>query len=505
MPSKKRRRPVSPAEQPTDEATRPAKEPTPVTLERYHLLPAEIQRHIIDLACLAATSAGNDAVVHFNQDVPTVLNICLVSRAFKAYALPSLYRHISITRPSSLYALHQALQKHPERAALIRSLHVGPRGAPLPAHWWPLTYAWRPGGGLHVNEAHLTDDFCEWITTSLTKEQLPSGYEALETWPLGRQRPSGCREAAIHEALVAACSRDQLDVNVERAGRGRSFCSDIGPAWVSRIFELQAALDLYLLEIRSMEDQDPSLLRLAKPGARIPIRCRNGACDHYPALVLVRLREEWPRAPSAAFRVNRARLLRHLSRPGAAADRFDHPVVLARSGFEVDIIRPERRRDSVRYEVRSDSWDLDTVHEKDDFDDFVTLRQDDQDQARWPWPDWPHGPLRTATLGSTLQLARSVLSSLTNLDNLSLTGYLVRAVAHSQSISGSLRRLTIGPAPPCWRAPLSLDNLDGIRELRICGATLTAEGIEQIIRQMKHMRVVEWSIATGIEPVGSDR
>lgn len=499
MPSSKRRRAAPAAENDATPIVSDASTSQLVMLDRYHLLPPEIQRHIIDVACLAPSSAGNDAV-HFNQDLPTVLNICIVSRAFKAYAIPSLYRHISITRPSSLHALQQVLQKNPGRAALIRSLHVGPAGGPLPAHWWPLTHAYRPGGGLHVDQARLTDHSCEWITTSLRKDQLPSGYEALESWPIGLRKPSGCREAAIHEALVTACA--SLDVDLERPGLGHYWSYDAGKAWIPRVFEVQAALDLYLLKLRSLENEDPALVRLAQPGARIPAPCRTGSCSHYPALVITGLpppRHGWRSFPLGAFMVHRGEILRHLARSGAITDRFDHPITLARSGFDVSVFRPswERVEPDVRYELRSESWDLEGVHEQYDFADLATLRESDRLVAGWTSPDRPFaGPLSTATLGSTLQLARSVLAFLTNLNNLSLTGYLEAALARSALASSSLRRLTLGPCPPSWlAATANVQELSGLVELRICGAMLDPSAIELITTEMGHLRLFEWSIA----------
>lgn len=517
MPSKKRRRAVFKEQDASNRAVK-AHFDQAASLEGFSVLPVEIKVYIFELACQGFSSVGESNDAPDNQDLRTMISLSLVSHEFRTHVLPSLYKHLSITRPSSLYALSQVLQAHPQRAAFIKSLHIGPRGGPLPAHWWPLTYAYAPGEG-HFDETphRVIGQPCNWLATTLEKEDLPSGCASRQSWALSAERrPSGCRDAAIHEALIEAGR--SLDIDLAAASGTRSELFPPGTAWLPRILEVQAALDLFLKRLHDLERESPELVRLANPGARIPLKCRGGHCDHYPSLVVTgppSSPRDPPQASNGVFYVSRGDLLRHLARPGGITDRFDHPLTLARSGFEGTIIQPPgygtpsyREADNesgARYELRSESWDLDGFHEDSELDGLEMLHEEDElcrqcDQTEGPLT----GPLSTATFGSTLRLARSVLKRLTSLSNLSFTGYLERAIAHGQAIKGSLRRLTIGPAPPCWNGPLAVEYLEGIRELRICGAMLTAEGIENMTTLMKHVRLIEWSVPNGCQWPGGD-
>lgn len=499
MPTKKRRRPSSSASA-GSHATGDDCPLQPLTLARC---PPELQRLIIELACFSA-SGSQDAL--FKPDISTLLNISRVSRDFNAHAVPLLYQRIAITRPSSLYALQQVLQERPERAKLVKSLHIGPQGGPLPPHWWPTSHACHPDEVWQINSEAIGEPY-EWLATSLPHQELPFGYESRQAWQISSvERPDRCREIAIQNAIFSAAY--SLNVNLTAPGRGNDD-SNIGSAWLSRVFGVQAALDLYLKALRRMEEKDDELCRLQEQGARLPIQCQSGPCEHYPTFIIAdpSLRRCGVRLSKNTYVVSREDILRHLARPGSTTDRFDHPVVLSRSGFDVEVFRPVgyghasyRFGQSIpaRYEVRSEYLDVEDFHER-----YMALglgmpHGDDEWHARWGNAEGLlAGPLSTATVGSTLKLTRSLLKSLTQVENLSLTGFVEQAITRGQGVSSSLSCLTLGPPPPCWSTPPQLEGLENLTELRVCGATLTKGAIERTTREMDQLRLFEWDMSEG--------
>lgn len=328
MPSKKRRRAAS-----QDETT-PAHSSPATSFERFATLPAEIRHHIVQIACLSPSSSSNPSSRSSpsgGYDISMALALSLVCREIYNQVFSAVWHSITITRPSSLYALHQALLAKPNRAALIKSLHIGPQDT-LPPQWFP-----------------LSEDVIKWISTSLDKEQLPSGLKAIQ--PIALEGPTfGCREGAVRDALNAA--RLSLDFSSYDVSRMEQPRFNVGP-----IYETQAALDLYLIKLKAMEDEDPNLRRLGRPDAKVPLRCRSGHCDHYPALAVASTSSSSqsgdPQSdpPSNVFTVSSSQLMRHLTRPGSATDRFDHPLIFSRSGIWTSMSVPtstERAREGYR-------------------------------------------------------------------------------------------------------------------------------------------------------------
>lgn len=107
--------------------------------------------------------------------------------------------------------------------------------------------------------------------------------------------------------------------------------------WLISIFDTQAKLDLYALELRRIEDERRSLPACDHGSAG----CAAGQCRHYPTVVTSetsgRITRSTFRAQSAksTFFLPFASLRAHLARRGSLTDRFDHPLLFARSELSV--------------------------------------------------------------------------------------------------------------------------------------------------------------------------
>lgn len=513
MPPKKRRRPTSAVKNGNAASSASPSATKPVSLEDFSLLPLELKQHIIGLACLAPSSSSSSPPSKrslFTTDTATALALCLASKELSALAASSLYRAIIITRPSALYYLYRTLEARPERAKLTRRLHLGPLDA-LPADWWPLDNAFPEGEGWSAKDNRSFGLPYTWVRSTLSQSELPCGYQAGHAWALGRTLP-GCREAAISDALQAA--QDYLDVNIKREASQASTTKVIG------ILEVQAALDVYLGGVRDSERYDDKLIKLAQPGARVPLGCRNGNCKHYMAFSITgtghrrySYRRTWPLG--GVHQTSRLVILRHLARPGSTTDRFDHPLLLARSGFDVSVTTglgkghkeqiPGRR---TFYVVRSETWELSDVHEKHEWPDLAALQKDQhQWKQGYKWGDesdedkeWCRGMvtrnkilINTGTLGQTLRLARSVYGLLPNLEDVSLTGIFEAIFDYTQGVE-QLRRLSFGPSPPFWDTQLALSGFEQLERLHICGIAVTEEELLCITNEMPQLKEFQWSM-----------
>ena len=105
----------------------------------FDALPMEVQMRIVELACHPATTsvashdpASSEAAALATitssavLDIPTALNLALVSREIYSEVVSILYTNICITRPSSLTRLQQTLAARPALGRIVRSLHLGP-------------------------------------------------------------------------------------------------------------------------------------------------------------------------------------------------------------------------------------------------------------------------------------------------------------------------------------------------------------------------------------------
>lgn len=337
-----------------------------------------------------------------------------------------------------------------------------------------------------------------WIASSLDQSRLPSGCQDRQAWSLGR--PTwGCRELAVREALRVAQQSlkvDLLDVELlQRHGRDPK-------VKIEGVYLVQAALDLYLEEVRAVEEADPEMAQRCRTGARAPVRCcQPGNCVHYPALVITRLPGGGSAStiPAGSLVLPYAKLVRHLARPGATTDHFDHLLTLERTGFTATVtLPPARGCDSHRgdagasWGINENRWGVDST----DWSGRPHLEAEDAHEVRQGCGTALNLPvIHTATLGLHFVLAALVVNRATALENLSLTGSLQR-VAHYRWIPGkvlsSTRRTTVGPAPRWWPFYTEADFWPaiGVEELRIAGELPV---YVEFFGEVPHLRRLEYS------------
>lgn len=423
-------------------------------------------------------------------DYSTATSLSLASKSLNRIVQPLLLSHIIITRPSALYSLGENLAARTMSHELIKYIHIGPL-EPLPADWWPLANTDFAGQGWRSD----LDRFI-WFKTSLNRAALPEGYEDKQAWALDR-RSIGCREAAIHDALDAAQGYYRIDLRSEALSESSTR--------VEAVLEVQAALDLYLQEVRRLEEeQEPELKKVARPGGRVPLQCRTGRCSHYPALLIHDAPHENYRPwvyEGKRFVIRRAQILCHLARKGATADRFDHPLALARAGFQVTVTpRPAQSDEkhasgAARYVISSETWNIKEEHEAHEWSEAKLLESAITNQRWWGNCQPTAGVLlNTGSFASTVQTVRSLVQPLPNLQNLSLTGSLEQIFDGSLQMS-SLKRLSLGPHPGQWKMQTSLDGLPGLQRLRIAGVPLVEDVIRSIVTKMPKLEEFEWCLA----------
>lgn len=200
----------------------------PTALASFADLPNELSSRIIGLACKNATSGEAAASSSPIIDVPTLLNLILVSRHLYPILVEKLYRRVRITTISALRSLASALVSRPALGRCIKSLHFGPEDN-LPEDWTPIVYEARGEG--KESEGVMC------LATSLGHQ--PGDTDRLPRWCLPRQHwPaegsatsvktgsfSSCRHQAIVEAIQSAVTT--LNVAPGRPHEGASG-EDIG-------------------------------------------------------------------------------------------------------------------------------------------------------------------------------------------------------------------------------------------------------------------------------------
>ena len=323
-----------------------------------------------------------------------------------------------------------------------------------------------------------------WIASSLPQSQLPAECQDGRLWPLDCSA-SGCRQKAVDDALEVI--QASLDVNLLEE-------VEESTQKIQSIMEAQACLDLFLMHIRIVEQGDPDLLKLSRRGVPVRLPCRTGKCSHFPALVIKQdsPTTTMPSSPSNALTFSRSEILRHLAQPGSITDRFDHPLILTRSGFTAEVNTPSRER-AARYKLRTEEgWHIGEFHEGYAWPDLKLLQ--DEDKANGITRN--AALIQAGTLGAILRLSRDVLRMTSNIKTLSLTGFLERALDGNQKLS-KLRRLSIGPRLPRWYASLPLGGIKQIEELRICAAPLNSTDIRRITKNMGKLKRLKWEM---VEP-----
>lgn len=319
-------------------------------------------------------------------------------------------------------------------------------------------------------------------------------------------------------------------------------------AWSRRIFELRAALDLYLAAMRRLENERNYTISYwrREPTRTPPPECKAGTCPHrYPRLVFDH-ESTTPlhiaaRASAEVFYLSPLQISRHLARPHkiAKTDRFSHPLFFARSGFPFPDTDIDEEGQNLLARL------LAGPHDQDDFGQWHILEGSPQSspphnagtvgsiEGAWQeGEDWPNvtspgagdasdylaelaRPLNASdqlvphpeTVGGLLAMGRSIIAMAPNVDNLSLTGYFNRLLCSSILLaSQNLRCLSIGPTLPYWKRTFrsqAVSRFPKLEHLRLCVPTLTTDEISLIAGGdpgLKRLKSVQWEVADAEEP-----
>lgn len=423
----------------------------------FALLPPEIFHAILDFACRlpardeAPSSSKQQQHEALSLDVCTTLTLTLVSREVFAFVAPILYDHVVISRPSTLRAFNRTMQLRPALGRLVRSLWVGSR-TQLSGDWWPF----RHSGDAQRIVSSIKD-------TSL----LPPGAFLGQEWPISSWYPSVLMEenaALLNTHRVAVTEEDTERIlrarieylltalswqighdgtGVHPTSVGSSRVRWIGEdEWTLRILELQGRLDAVLLQLRA----DGGQWRPLNYYLSLPARDPHSRTDH-----------------------------------------FDHPLLYARSGA-TGLHRPTS---SIAAE------DIGRDEGGDRAEDFADLYNVGAPEGR----RLVYNTYSDSTMGGVLSTTRSLLATLPLLQHFGCSGYLERAVAGWRGGCDlrKLQTLSLGPPPPYWSCPLSLDQrgIDSVETLLIAGCMLFTEEAECVAGKggaLPHLRKFKWTL-----------
>lgn len=348
--------------------------------------------------------------------------------------------------------------------------------------------------------------------------------------------------------------------------------------WTVRLFELQAVLDLYLCAMRRLEDEEQRPLRswsAPKPAFKAPQECREGKCGHYPPLRLEGFEkpkddvavgeyqqayhEEEGQSPAegknddrheraegdkhhvsnvdedgeidtADSRVHPSECIitrrdveEHLSRRGAHADHYEHPLkyaasdlrALRRNSFgEVVVDYTQRELDdfytdsdysSVLGDGQSDNEPLELCSNASTSDIHASSHEGSSNSSPPSSSTFSRAPaqpiqvLDPAHRSGILNLALAVLRQAKQVKNVSLTRSLHHILDRKPLPLESVRFLSIGPVWPPSETQWCLHGvkLPALEKLRICGYFIESGTAKQISgldadRSWPRLKNVEW-------------
>lgn len=282
----------------------------------------------------------------------TAATFMLVSRDVYELVAIQRYRYVQIDRPSILEEFVRSIVANPALARLVKVLWLGPYYT-VSDDWWPLA---------PINREHYDTYWYEGerpsIATALRdRDMLPHGCEPRQKWALTKVRTAKLsrRDKAIYKAIDAA--QNYLRIDLRRPRRARDGGKMGSTLWLVRVMEVQAALDLYLVEIRRREDAAGVSSPLCPRPQQDETKPTQPEIE-YPSLVITSSEppttaslSSTAKKPSTldsssvgpSFIIPRPQLMQHIFAKGSKADHFDHPLILARSGIKSILFKKRRR------------------------------------------------------------------------------------------------------------------------------------------------------------------
>lgn len=270
-----------------------------------HTIPREIFLEILKFACAAFASAQlhptDRRVPHL--DVPTALRLCLISRDSYATLAPLIYRHVHLTRPSKIEAFNETLKGQPALRKHVRTAWFGADAPCSPNPDFP-----------------LQDD---GMTASiLTSEELPRDISIGTIW---HRDFTDRRYSMVLDALDEASCHVGIDATGASLKQHHWRTADemsVLPydEYLCRIYEVQAALDLYLRCLREYEDaqiaKEPTYrLDAGRPG--------------FPRFVMLVPGKAVTQGGEIDYLCSMKMIYHHLA-TSKVFDQVEHPLLLAR-------------------------------------------------------------------------------------------------------------------------------------------------------------------------------
>lgn len=457
------------------------------SLTSFWKLPYELRTRIIILACGPPVLPCNTPVGRSIDCTSTMLSLLRATRIFYPTVIPLLYAHVRLPRPSNLRSFQRTLGSRPLLGRLVRSLHVG-EDQPLPEHWYPVR-----SSGCNVEHHSLfrlnlgsAEGTAFWIRCQVHEHQLDH---------FDRDDP---KDAALHAALQTL-SQD-LNINFRRR-RYNFFAQSLSSdEWYIRLFQLQSALEIYLLELQRRAKEARTKARRKKS------KVDRHSSTRYPSLsvgIAPFLRARSTNSDRDGLKVSRSQLLERMTSPGAPTDSFNHPFLFARSGLAWQAVGPDgehhrgsspiqRNEDEVEQVARTFGMPhVDMGQEAIQLEGSIDVPESTADSVDLASPS-------TATIGGHLSTARHIFALTTNVEKLSVTGFFERAVVGQlPPLHQGLQSLTLGPCPTGWSLPLHLAHpaLKSIERLRICGRLSAGEETRILAGQsgaLERLSEVQW-------------
>lgn len=456
------------------------------SLSTFWSLPRELQQRIIFLSCQEPCLDRRTIVGRCIDHTTTILGLIKACRLFYIWVLPLLYRNVRLPRPSVLVQFQRTLADHPGLSQLVRRIHIGPDEV-LSQDWFPMRTC-DCGRDDHI--------------TFRLNEEKPEGewdylFEEVEM-DHNDEKPKDDLVLALAAALKSAS--EALNVSSHR----RNFSQDgteIGSdAWHVRVLEVQAAVEVYFVEMRKLPKRTQEEGNVKEPGSNGETSLQTQM--PYPRLLVDVGGAESPGRTQAVrcdtFRVTRSQILARLTSPGSMTDFFNHPILFARTSLPWYAKGP----DDEEHEGGVEDSEIGGVEHIPDVLAPSALGHVSAISADC-WDFHPLPGSSTTTVGGNIVLARSVLSMVPNLLSLSLTGIFDRILMGGQPLSYKwLRKATIGPPPSLdWYAPLetSQSALDSIEQLRICDTCLLESNVAELTGNsaaLPRLKKLQWSISS---------
>lgn len=498
----------------------------------FEALPRELQLIIVSDYLQKETDEGGpfDSPAHHplrfnldNFDLKLALDLAVVSSSCRDIVSGILLRRVRITRPSSLRSLFTLLARRPDLAAHVKSIHLGPDKEPDSIWYrWPIAgagYGW-PNLGLRSTLDEITD-----------AARVPPWYSRDTIWH-DLDRNGKCTTHAVSNAIEAATKG--LDVEPWRKAYSKSGLHIGIRAWTSRLFLLVAALDVYILRMREVEDacnyDHPSVSQWLRLW---PQECIKNTCSHeYPRYQVLFEPSRLPTEIASndghqVFTVTEAQLWEHLERRRGPADNFDHATIFTSStrlGLDIGEEQWKRVRDELQGpgapQVYTDThWrqlmgydpyqELDCVYDPleklpSGRSRYEEASQEEKEAGRQraasPSPDKSEGrpkgrPVqnRANRAEDLLAMAHYIFSLLSQVTNVSVTGLFFRALPALQA--QSVRSLIIGPRARYWDdvLPPDVTSCKNLVRLRIVGM-MSSSDATKIVQQLRHLKHLEWEV-----------